>query len=136
MGSWAPGAARTGDADSGADAWEVYRVAHLDALKVHTATAMAQNVPAVNCVLACKRGLKESGETAPKVVVDPLQCSRRAWNSHHHTLMAESMLACMQESDPAPEGDSPVNAKAARIEHTLSALDKLPDSFKGALALP
>ena len=40
----------------------------------------------------------------------------------------------MQESDPAPEGDCPVNAKAARIEHTLSTLDKLPDSFKGALA--
>ena len=64
----------------------------------------------------------------------PMQCCCRMWNSNRHTSMAKTMLACMQESDPAPEGESPLNAKAARIEHTLSALDKLPDSFKGALA--
>ena len=38
----------------------------------------------------------------------------------------------MQEREPALEGESPINAKVARIEHTMSALDKLHESFKGA----
>ena len=41
-------------------------------------------------------------------------------------------MSSMQESEPAPEGGRPVNAKAARIEHTLSTLEKLPESYKGA----
>ena len=49
MSSSAPGAPRIGDADSVADAWDVYRVAHLDALKVVTANAIScLVVPAVD----------------------------------------------------------------------------------------
>lgn len=40
--------------------------------------------------------------------------------------------SAMQEKEPAPEGASPGNAKAARIAHTLGALEELPASYTGA----
>lgn len=46
--SSAPGAARTGDADSAADAWDMYGIAHLDALKVYTAIDVSRIVATVD----------------------------------------------------------------------------------------
>ena len=76
----------------------------------------------------------ESGESDPRVTNGPCIAYKEDTKAGRHTAVTVRCAAWVQAREPAPEGNSPVDAKAARIEHTLSALDKLPGSYTGALS--